>query len=86
MKIQKFEDTIAWQKAQELAVAIYGAFGKSRDFGFKDQICRASVSEVKSMLYLSAKLGYTDKATTNKLLSQCNETSAVLRGLIKSIK
>lgn len=44
MKIQKFEDIIAWQKTQDLAVAIYKSFNDSRDFGFKDQIQRASVS------------------------------------------
>jgi len=44
MKIQKFEDIIAWQKAQDLAVLVYKAFNSSRDFGFKDQIQRASVS------------------------------------------
>jgi len=44
MKIQKFEDIIAWQKAQDLGVIIYKSFKKSRDFGFKDQIQRVSVS------------------------------------------
>lgn len=44
MAIQKFEDIIAWQKAQELAVDIYGAFRETKDFSFRDQICRASVS------------------------------------------
>ncbi len=44
MKIQKFEDIIAWQKAQDLAVVIYNAFKSSKDFGFRDQIQRASVS------------------------------------------
>lgn len=44
MKIVKFEDIIAWQKAQDLAVAIYNAFEHSRDYGFKDQIQKAAVS------------------------------------------
>ena len=44
MKIQKFEDIIAWQKAQNLAVDIYLIFKDSRDFGFKNQIERAAVS------------------------------------------
>jgi len=44
MVIKRFEDIIAWQKAQDLAVEIYSHFGQSRDFGFKDQICRAVVS------------------------------------------
>lgn len=44
MAIQKFEDVIAWQKAQEYAVDIYTAFRTLKDYGFKDQICRAVVS------------------------------------------
>jgi four helix bundle protein len=44
MQIQKFEDIIAWQKAQSFSVAIYHAFEKIKDYAFKDQICRASVS------------------------------------------
>jgi four helix bundle protein len=44
MAIQKFEDIIAWQKAQDLAVDIYFIFQTSKDFSFKDQICRAAVS------------------------------------------
>lgn len=44
MKIEKFEDIIAWQRAQELSVLIYKAFMNSRDFGFRDQMQRASVS------------------------------------------
>jgi four helix bundle protein len=44
MIIQKFEDIVAWQKAQELAVAVYNEFSALKDYGFKDQICRAVVS------------------------------------------
>jgi four helix bundle protein len=44
MKIQQFEDVYAWQKAQEMAVEIYSLFKSTRDFGFRDQICKAVVS------------------------------------------
>ena len=44
MKIERFEDIIAWQKAKELTVLVYRLFEHSKDFGFKDQIQRASVS------------------------------------------
>ncbi|MCW8898505.1 MAG: four helix bundle protein [Flavobacteriales bacterium] len=44
MKIDRFEDIIAWQKAKQLTIAIYKEFNDSRDFGFKDQIQRAAVS------------------------------------------
>ena len=42
--IVKFEDLIAWQKAQNLAVKVYGTFEVLRDFGFRSQICSAAVS------------------------------------------
>ncbi len=44
MAIQKFEDIIAWQKAQDLTVDVYSEFLYLKDYGFRDQICRASVS------------------------------------------
>jgi four helix bundle protein len=114
MKIKRFEDIIAWQKAQDYAVEIYSKFGALKDYGFKDQICRASVSvsnniaegfdrnsnadfcrflyismgscsEVKSMLYLAYRLKYIDDNVKNKLISDGNEISKVIRGLIKSL-
>lgn len=44
MKIEKFEDIIAWKKAEELTLLMYKTFTNSKDFGFRDQIQRASVS------------------------------------------
>lgn len=44
MKIERFEDIIAWQKALDLSVEIYNLFEKTTDYGFRDQIQRASVS------------------------------------------
>lgn len=47
MKVGRFEELVAWQKARELTKDIYsitkaGSFAK--DFGLRDQICRAAVS------------------------------------------
>jgi four helix bundle protein len=68
MKIQKFEDIIAWQKAKELTLLIYTLFRDLKDFSFKNQIERASISimnniaegferqtnkELKHFLYIS---------------------------------
>ena len=36
MKIERFEDSLAWQKAKELCIEIYLLFDKSHDFGFKE--------------------------------------------------
>ena len=44
MAVQKFEDLIVWQKSQDLAVEVYNMFKDCKDFAFKDQITRATVS------------------------------------------
>jgi four helix bundle protein len=47
MKVDRFEDLIAWQKARELTKQIYLATRKkpfSMDYGFRDQIQRAALS------------------------------------------
>jgi len=49
MKIERFEDIIAWQKAKELCIGIYQEFGVSKDFVFKDQILRASLSVMNNI-------------------------------------
>ncbi|HAS80996.1 MAG: S23 ribosomal protein, nonfunctional [Candidatus Nomurabacteria bacterium GW2011_GWE1_32_28] len=44
MKIEKFEDIIAWKKGKELTLLVYSVFKTCKDFSFKNQIERASVS------------------------------------------
>ena len=114
MVINKFEDLICWQKGQDLAVKVYGKFKESKDWGFRDQICKAvvsvsnniaegfdrgsdadftrflyysigSASETKSMLYLAQKLDYIDSEDMLTLVTQADEVSKIIRGLIKSL-
>ncbi len=42
--IVRFEDIIAWQRAQEFAVVVYDLFRANKDYSFKDQIDRAVIS------------------------------------------
>ena len=52
MKVEKFEDLIAWKKAREMTKEIYQFTGDgdfSRDFGLRDQIRRASVSIMSNL-------------------------------------
>ena len=68
MRINNFEEIISWQKAKELNLVIYDYFRSCKDFAFRDQIQRASVSimnniaegferhgnkEFKNFLYIS---------------------------------
>ena len=49
MKIEKFEEIISWQKGKELTVVIYRVFKTCKDFSFKNQIERASVSAMNNI-------------------------------------
>ncbi len=52
MKITRFEDIESWQMARELTRLVYNVVkGQkfSKDFGLKDQICRASVSVMSNI-------------------------------------
>lgn len=49
MKIEKFEDIIAWEKAKLLSLEVYRLFKNSRDFSFRDQIQRATVSVMNNI-------------------------------------
>lgn len=42
--MDKFEDIIAWQKAKQLVLNIYAELKLCKDFSFRDQIQKASVS------------------------------------------
>ena len=44
MKITKFEDIIAWKKSKELTYSIYSELRNIKDYGFKNQIQRTSIS------------------------------------------
>jgi len=44
MKIIRFEDIVAWQKAQDLAVDIHRVMNHHNDYDFKRQILRATIS------------------------------------------
>ncbi len=47
--IQRFEDLVMFKKARELTKVVYTSLISCRDYGFKDQIQRASVSVVSNI-------------------------------------
>lgn len=79
VSIKRFEDCIAWQKAQDLAVEVYGYFEHSKRYSFKDQIERASTS-------ISNNISEGFDRLTNKdfirylgiAIGSCNETKSML--------
>ena len=49
MRVYKFEEIQSWQKAKELTLGVYRNFSDNKDYGFKDQIQRASVSVMNNI-------------------------------------
>ena len=95
-----------------LATDVYEAFDASRDFGFRDQICRAAVSvpsniaegfergsdkefirflrislgsvaELRTQLYLAARLNKVEPDLSQRLIEETKTVSRQLMGLIK---
>ena len=48
MAIQKFEDIIVWQKAQDFSVSIYNEFKNNKDYSF-NEIARMIFGLIKSL-------------------------------------
>lgn len=44
MTINSFEDIKAWKKAKDLVLSIYSLLKQSKDYSFRDQLQRASIS------------------------------------------
>ena len=79
IKILKFENLIAWQKGQDLAVAVYEAFKHSKDYGFNDQIQRAAVS-ISNNIAEGFDRGSSKEFIRflNIAISSCNEVKSML--------
>lgn len=43
-KISSFEDLIIWQESMKITISLYKEFSLCKDFAFRDQILRASIS------------------------------------------
>jgi four helix bundle protein len=58
--IKNFEELEIWQLARELVNLIYSDFRECRDFGFKDQICRAGISIMNNISEGFCRSGSTE--------------------------
>ena len=44
MKIEKFEDLIAWQKAKELTTTLYDLCKNCKEYGLKDMMTKTALT------------------------------------------
>jgi len=47
--VQRFEDLDIWKESKDLSLSIYKNFRNLKDFGFRDQICRAAISVMNNI-------------------------------------
>ena len=91
---KNFKDMKDWDFRSQIcraAVSISNNIAEGFDRGTKPDFKRflyialASNSEVKSMLYLAVRLNYLDKENSKSLISQSQEISRIINGLIKAL-
>jgi four helix bundle protein len=79
MVTKSFKDLIVWQKAVDLAVVMYREFDTCKDYSFKDQIQRATISISNNIAEGYAKRG--DRSFRNHLMiakGSCAEVESML--------
>ncbi|MDZ7662789.1 four helix bundle protein [Thiohalophilus sp.] len=110
-----FEDLDVWKRAARLSSDIYTNMRELKDYSFKDQITRSSLSvpsniaegieratdkekmrflsiakgsaaELRTQIYIGMDISYISKDIGTKWIKETKELSAMLVGLIKSIK
>jgi len=70
-RVERFEDLIAWQKARLLTAEIYRVTSQghfARDFGLRDQICRAAVSVMSNIAESFERTGQLSLITFSQSL------------------
>lgn len=78
-----FKDILAWQRAHDLCVFVYQDFKDCKDYAFKDQIQRASVSVMNNIAEGHAKR--SDKSFKNFLLISKGSLAEVQSMLLLAI-
>ena len=79
MAIQSFEESLAWQKAQDLLEIVEDGMANERRYWFKDQLCRAALSISNN---IAEGFGRPTKADRMRYLviarGSCNEVRSML--------
>lgn len=84
MTVTSFRDLIAWQKAQDVTLKIYEDFASCKDWAFRDQIQRATISISNNIAEGHARR--SEKAFKNFLFIALGSTAEVESMLILATK
>lgn len=110
-----FENLDVWKRSARLSSEIYKTLAGLKDYSYKDQITRSSLSipsniaegmdrttakekarfldiakgsvaELRTQVYIGMEISYINKEIGKKWISETQEISAMLVGLIRSLK
>ncbi|MDB4577246.1 four helix bundle protein [bacterium] len=113
--MHQFEKIEVWKRSCSLAVEIYEALKDCRDYAYKDQMLRSSLSipsniaegserhsspdfirflryskgssaELRTQVYIAAKVGILTLDQAQSIASETIEISKILEGFIQSLK
>jgi hypothetical protein len=76
MTIRNYRDLIAWQKAMDLAVAVYASSTNAH----------GSIRELETHVMLCERLQFMTDDAARSLLEQCAEVGRLVAGLANSLK
>ena len=81
--VYNFEELVIWQIARDLTQEIYSSLSEAKDFGFKDQIQRASVSIMNNIAegfqrHKNTKDNKTFALYLNYAYGSCGEVKSML--------
>lgn len=77
--IQKFEDLLCWQESRKDAKSIYTVFQNCKDYAFRDQIQRASVSVMNNIAEWFSRFSSKEKIQFfNIAVASLNEVRSMI--------
>ena len=79
MRAEHFEDLLAWQKAHVLTLKVYKLLSNHKDFAFRNQLQRASVSIMNNIAEGFERLGDAEKRRFFSIAKgSCGEVRSML--------
>ena len=79
MKIERFEDIVAWKLGRQLVKLLYTEFNVCRDYSFKDQIQRAALSIMNNIAEGFGRKGDKELSRYLKISKgSCSEVRSML--------
>ena len=86
MMYQSYENLEVWKKSVDVSTLIYKILQECRDYGFKDQICRASVSVASNIAEGMERDSKKETATVQRTFTRAQRKTMATTGEKRKFK